>query len=363
MDEVGTFYSAEDESSGTHLALRWNGRMRFTVPRNTAAQAACWKLFRPGGLGVPLRAMTRLPRLLGAVTCVEAGPLLSIRKAIGKEGGLSCCRAGAEGVWSKDTILFLDKTAKPLYIVKAGTGASVDHLLQNEAHWLRNLRDHASLVNNIPELILHRSGTDLCFVAQRVTPGKLHFRLGALQFEFLRRLREYSAQPMLFEDSKLQETLTSRVKGLSMLVSEEWSIRLERSMRRINENLCGTQILLSAAHNDFTPWNIRIQNSRAYVFDWEYAAYEQLPMFDPLHFALLPAALRRRPKAEMVKKMYEAVRICRLWLGTEFCYYAQIQTLAYLMNICTLYLSSVQGNYVSHPVLDSYAYIIDRLSL
>jgi hypothetical protein len=337
--------------------------MRFSVPRKTAAQAACWKLFRPGGLEIPLRVMTCLPRLLGTVTCVEAGPLLLIREAIGKEAGLSCCRTGAKGVWSKDTILFLDKTAKPLYIVKGGAGVSVNHLLQNEADWLRNLRDQASLVNHIPELISHRSGTDLCFVAQRVTPGKFDFRLGALQFEFLQKLRECSAQRMLFEDSKLYRTLTSRVKELSMLVSEEWSTRLERSMRRISENLCGTQVLLSAAHNDFTPWNIRIQNSRAYVFDWEYAACEQLPLFDPLHFVLLPAALRRRSKAGMVKNMYETVRLCHRWLGTEFCYNAQIQALAYLMNICTLYLCSVQGNCIAHPVLDSYAYIIDRLSL
>jgi hypothetical protein len=362
VDEVSRFYRARDQSIGTHLALRWKGRVRYTIPREKAGQRACWKVFRPGKLEIPLRAMASLPRILGSVGCVESEKLALIRDAIGNVAGLSCCRAGAEGVWSKDTILLLnEKTAEPLCIVKAGTGEAVDSLLRNEANWLRTLRDQAPLVGHIPELIAYRSGKDLSFVAQCALPGNLDFRLGELHFEFLRRLQTYSIQPMRYEDSQLYRTLNSRVKALCGLLTEAWSARLERAMRRIEESLSGSPVLLVAAHNDFTPWNIRVKHNLAYVFDWEYAAIEQLPLFDPLHFVLMPMALRSRSTSKMIQSMHNTLRLCREQLGAEQCYEPGTQALAYMMNLCTLYLWGDPGRSPSHPALTCYARAIDDI--
>ena len=260
MNDVGRFYKVQDQSAGTHYALRWNRRVRFTVPREVAAQKACWNIFRPRWLKFPLRAMARLPRLMGAVSCVEAEGLASIREAIGKETGLSCCRAGAPGPWSKDTILFLQKqTAEPLFIVKAGAGEAVDRLLQNEANWLRALRDQPALVDHIPELVAHRSGTHLSFVAETPLPGKLDYKFGELHVAFLRKLQESFSKTMRFQDSRLYQNLRSRLKDLSGLLTEEWSTRLDKGMRRIEQSFLDSPILLVAAHNDFTPWNIRVE--------------------------------------------------------------------------------------------------------
>jgi hypothetical protein len=362
MDEAGRFYKAQDQSNGTHLALRWKGRVRFTVPREAAGQQACWNVFHPGRLELPLRAMARLPRLLGSVSCVEAEKLATIREEIGKAVGLSCCRTGAPGPWSKDTILFLDKrTAEPLYIVKAGVGAAVDSLLQNEANWLRTLQDQAPLADHIPELIVHRSGEDISFVVQSLLFGRLDFELGELPFAFLRKLQEHTRQTIRLEESRLYQNLRSRLKDLSGLLSEAWSTRIGKGMRRIEESLSGAPILFVAAHNDFTPWNMRVERGMARVFDWEYADYEQLPLFDPLHFILMPMALTSRPAVRMVQRMHETQQLCRQWMGKESCYQEQTQALAYLINLCTLYLWSEGGKSDSSPVLDSYAQIIDHL--
>lgn len=363
VDEVNRYYRGQARPIGSHLALRWKGRVRYIVPRVAAGQQACWQVFRPGKLGIPLCAMTRLPRLLGAASCVEAEGLASIREAIGKEAGLSCWRAGAEGVWSKDTILFLDKkTAEPLYIVKAGAGVAVDSLLKNEANWLRNLQNHASLVGHVPELVAHRSGADLSFIAQRALSGNLDFRLGDAQLDFLRRLQESSLQPIRYEDSRLYRTLNSRIKDLSGLLPEAWSTRLEKAMRRIEQSLSGAPILLVAAHNDFTPWNIRLERGVAKVFDWEYADYEQLPLFDPFHFVLAPMALKSESTAKIIQKMHETLHMCQQWLGEERCYKGETQALAYLINLCTLYLWADRGKRNSHPTLVSYAHVIDCLN-
>jgi hypothetical protein len=363
VDEVGLFYRAQDQAIGTHLALLWKGRLRFTVPRSTAGQKACWRVFHPGRLGIPLRARALAPRLLGAVNCVEAEALASIRGALGSEVGLSCCRTGAPGVWSKDTILFLDKLAKPLYIVKAGSGTDVDSLLKNEAAWLEKLRSEAAIADHVPELVVHRSGEDLCFVAQSALSGKLDFTLGEAQLDFLRKLQKYSPQRMRYEDSILCRTFNTRLKNMQGLLTDAWLIRLDRAMRRIDESFARTPQLLVAAHNDFTSWNIRVQRDVASVFDWEYADDEQLPLFDPLHFILMPMALNRRSPARIIRRMNLTVQLCRQWFGKDLCYQAESQSLAYFVDICTRYLFSVNGRYDFHPVLDSYAEVIDRLCL
>src|SRR5271157_4170899 len=360
VDKAGLFYKVRDHPDGTHLALRWKGMTRFTIPRDVAAQQTCWKIFRPGRAELMLRVMARLPRISGAISCVENENLLLIRKTIGNEAGLSCCRTGTPGPWSKDTILFLN-TNEPLYIVKAGAGEAVDTLLQNEANWLRTLRDQPTLAGHIPDLVAHCSGVHLSFVAETPLLGKLDYRLGELHVAFLRKLQRYSHCTRRFEESRLYWNLRSRLTDLSGQLSETWSTRLQMGMQRIEQALSGSPILFVAAHNDFTPWNIRVQRGVARIFDWEYADSEQLPLFDPLHFALMPLALWKRPTVNMIQCMKKTLQLSEQWFGKELCHNAQTQALAYLMNLCTLYLSAERGKSDSNPVLESYALSIDYL--
>ena len=362
MDEAGRFYEQESRARSTHLALRWKGRVRYTVPREAAGQQACWTVFKPGSLEWPLRVLAHLPCAFGSINCSEGDAIASMREAIGADAGLSCCRTGAEGVWSKDTILFLDeKLFTPLYIVKAGTGKAVDALLDNEAQWLRRLRGHASLVAHIPELVAHRPGTDICFVGQRALRGNIDFRLGTAQFDFLLKLQGVSAQSMHYENSKLHATLTSRVADLQGHVDEAWSRRLNAGVKRVEEALSALPVWFVSAHKDFTPWNVRIEKGIAKVFDWEFADEEQLPLFDALHFALTPMALKNQTRERIVKGISSTVAQCRTVFQGHFCFEGEIQALAYLLSVCLFYLSSVQGKYDSHPVLDNYALVIDHL--
>ncbi len=307
--------------------------------------------------------MARMPQLFGAIHCVESEKLALIRTAIGTEAGLSCCRAGAPGPWSKDTILFLDHLAQPLLIVKAGKGEAVDRLLRNETEWLRELRNQPQLAAHLPELVAHRSGMDLSFVAQSVLPGRSEFELGKPHFEFLRKFQAYSRRSLRYEESGMWRNMHTRMRALDGLLSKAWGLRIEKAMRRIEEQLCGAPILMTAAHNDFTPWNIRIQDGVARIFDWEYAEAEQLPLFDPLHFALMPMALKRERPETMIRVMRQTQQLCERWLGKEFCHAAQTQALACLVNICMIYLLSVRGESVSSPVFDSYIPIIDQMCL
>jgi hypothetical protein len=359
--DSGRFYQAEKQLAGTHLALHWKGRVRYIVPRKLAGQQACWRVFQPGRLGIPMRAMALLPRLSGATGCVESENLALIRESIGKEAGLSSSRAGAPGPWYKETILFLDQRDEPLYLVKAGAGEEVDALLQNEANWLRFLRDQPSLVGHIPELVTHRSGSDLCFVGQRVVSGNIDFRLRESHFDFLRKLQESSLKTMRYEDSRLYRNLSLRMNGLSGKLTPAWSTRLEVGLGRIKSSLSGASIQFVTAHNDFNPWNVRLERGVAKVFDWEYADAEQPPLFDPLHFVLMPMALSSQPTNKMVQRIHETLKLCIHSLAKESSYQAETQVLAYLMHLCTLYLWGAGGASGSN-VLTSYAHVIDQMN-
>lgn len=359
MHEIGQFYQAAESSAVSHLALGWKGRTRYAVPLDRGAQWACWRLFQPGRMELPLRAMAGLPRLFGAVRCVESEQLALIRQSIGCGAGASCCRTGTPGPWTKDTILLLDRLHVPLLIVKAGKGEAVDRLLRNEAEWLRRLRDEPQLTGQLSELVAHRAGADLSFVAQTVLPGLTAFDFGEPHIAFLKKFQEATRRSLRYEESRLYRNLRARMKDLDGLLMEAWRLRLEKAMRRIEEQLSGGAIQMTAAHIDFTPWNIRLQDGVARVFDWEWADEEQLPLFDPLHFALLPMALKRQAPDRMLEKTRQVLADCPSWLGQQECRAAETQALAYLTNLCTLYLWSQRGRSDADPVLESYARLID----
>lgn len=361
MDEAGQFYQVSGRSAGSHLALRWKGRVRYIVPCSAAGQSACWKLFHPGRIELPLRAMAGLPRFFGVAGCVESDSLSVIRKAVGPEAGVSCCRLGAPGPWTKETILFLDQDGDPELIVKAGKGESVDWLLRNEAEWLSMLRAQPQLAGHVPEMVAHRAGTDLSFVAQSVVRGRPDFELGELHISFLKKFQEVSRSRVHFEESKLYQNIQARLKVLDGLLTAEWSQRIEKAVQRIEEQFSGGGILMNAAHNDFTPWNIRMEGGVARIFDWEHACQEQFPLFDPLHFVLMPMALNRQAPALMIEKMRHTLQSCESWLGLEACHHSKSQALAYLINLCTLYLWAESGRSAASPVLESYEGIIDYL--
>jgi hypothetical protein len=72
-------------------------------------------------------------------------------------------------------------------------------------------------------------------------------------------------------------------------------------------------------------------------------------------------ALKRRPVKTMVRGMKTTLQLSRQRLGKECCYEEQMQAVAYLINLCTLYLWSVHGESESNPVLESYSKLIDYL--
>ena len=57
-------------------------------------------------------------------------------------------------------------------------------------------------------------------------------------------------------------------------------------------------------HGDFTPWNTYIDNGKLFVFDWEYAETDYLPMLDVFHFFTQVCHFEKHMPAEKIVEEY-----------------------------------------------------------
>ncbi len=76
----------------------------------------------------------------------------------------------------------------------------------------------------------------------------------------------------------------------------------------INSALVGKTIHTTLYHGDFTPWNVRVINSRnLQAFDWERGDRHGIPGWDWFHFTVQTAILARRHSAERAAAEVEAL--------------------------------------------------------
>ena len=208
--------------------------------------------------------------------------------------------------------------ADPQLIVKAGTGGAANALLENEAHWLRRLGSEARLAKQVPELVTHRSGERSASLrsARTWTPGLYAGRTAdgvSARASAVFPTADGLPRLHLFENAQIP------AMDLEGLLSEAWSRRIARTMEIIERSLEKSPVLLVAAHTIHSLEHSTNGNARC-VFDWEYAAEEQLPLFDCLHFVLLPMALDAGRNAEWRKKW------TRLWRCAGTCWGASRAT-------------------------------------
>ena len=87
-------------------------------------------------------------------------------------------------------------------------------------------------------------------------------------------------------------------------------------------------------HGDFTPWNTYIENGKLFVFDWEYAETEYLPMLDVFHFFTQVCYFEKRLSAEEIVEEYSRLKHGDFdtWISwTGYC--SDILYLCYLLSM------------------------------
>ena len=110
----------------------------------------------------------------------------------------------------------------------------------------------------------------------------------------------------------------------------EWDERVRKGLALL-EYKVGVGVLMSRAHRDMVPWNMRLDGKKEiHVFDWEYSEQEYLPLYDFFHFLLMPKALSGRVAIQDGRETLQKVKLLN-WHGDKrIVHNPAIQLLGYL---------------------------------
>lgn len=97
------------------------------------------------------------------------------------------------------------------------------------------------------------------------------------------------------------------IEGVSSVRDENRRRHYEEAISIITSNIGNVPIPLGFCHCDYKPWNIKIlADGRLYIYDWEMAREQWIPLWDYFHFVLQSLILiEKKPTSFLVKQLYK----------------------------------------------------------
>lgn len=302
---VSTLFTPSVARAGAHSRwlLLYGRRPRYLlVPHhNLAVQRRCVRTFRHGVGAMAGELTLGLQRLLprwsaplrfeapaaARAQWLEDVPLPGLAHA--------AVQVGTPGPFQKASVLLLDRDGQTLGLAKVAMGARADAMVKRERLWLAWLASVESLQHRTPGLLARgRTGAGRQFLVTDLGPAERGAaQFGPAQQEFLTSLAHASVQHRPFLGSKAHRRIHTGLRRLASRTSADVMTTLQSALRDCETAMGDGTGPMVVAHGDFTPWNTRLGAHGIYVFDWEYAWKEATPAHDPLHWLLLPQALRR----------------------------------------------------------------------
>lgn len=118
------------------------------------------------------------------------------------------------------------------------------------------------------------------------------------------------------------------------------------------------EVIFSAYHGDFTPWNCFIENNKLFAFDLEYFQRSYPPYLDYFHYCTQIAFYDKKWQAEQIYKYYlQHIDIIKKHIDNPVLYYQ-----AYILHIIYFYLSRDEGK-LNSIIENSYRIWIELLLL
>jgi hypothetical protein len=346
-------------ADATHRAVRHGQRVRYILPQDSAARHAAMHFFASDLRGrLTARALAALSALRGAEPRCATPLLHEIAARLGGNTGTCAIANGAPGPWTKSTVLFLDAKHRPAAVVKLGVTEAAARLIAGEAQWLTQLGALPGLAPAVPRLLGFHRGDPTTWLAQEPMLGRASSRqLGNGQIDFLRLLQSELPATRGFAGSVMQGEMSGCFERWKSVMKPEWRERLERAIAYVQSHLAG-ELPMAAAHRDFAHWNIRRGRAGILVFDWEYARSGYVPLYDAMHFLLMPAVLAA-PLAP--RDAARAIRSLPPRLAPADSVTRAAQCLAYLLDVCLMFIDANQGEAIG-SVVRRYAILIDQFS-
>lgn len=208
---------------------------------------------------------------------------------------------GTPSVHQKITIQ-ISKNKQILGYCKATDSDEINTLFQGEAYILNWL--HLKDIENIPKcLFCGTLSNGIKLFVQSTTKSlksEIIHEWTELHDDFLKKLYQNTHQSIYFEDSDYYRTLIDFEQHIDWLPSEVNCFLIKTILYNVLSRLQGQKVDFSAYHADFTPWNMFVEDSQLFVFDWEYARMSYPPMLDRYHFFTQTAIFEKHWQVEEI---------------------------------------------------------------
>ncbi len=117
----------------------------------------------------------------------------------------------------------------------------------------------------------------------------------------------------LFENSMITTSLNRSpcinriIEGVSSVRDDNRRRDYEEAVSLITSNIGNVPIPLGFCHCDYKPWNIKIlTDGRLYIYDWETAREQYIPLWDYFHFVLQSVVLiKKKSSSFLAKQLYK----------------------------------------------------------
>lgn len=266
----------------------------WVLPAHNMRTALC--LYQPGGVkGKLLKALLpllwRFPLVRKFLRAEQTGrPWPSIAPAVREAFGVDEyeCAAfeGTPCVHQKVTVQIF-QGRRILGYVKISSSSDVILLFRHEKRILDSLRELG--VGEVPRAFNVVSDANQALFIQTTTktPGsRTPHDWNGLMEAFLVRLERATGVQAEFG----QTEMAGDIKCIRPWLPERIKPVFEKALSHFEGNVLDCCL----THNDFTPWNMYVQDGRLYVFDWEYASFCNPVGMDRCHFLVQSAFFEKK---------------------------------------------------------------------
>lgn len=384
MNTVTSLFGAAGPSTARDTAC-WHelygrsARSMLVPDRSLSVQRKCIRMFRPQwhqALAGDLQLLRkRLPAQF-ANTRPFAGfglPDAAWAHQLGLRGLCDAViQVGTPGPYQKATIGFIAADGEPLAMAKIALGKSADATVSNEAQWLQRMERFEVLRGWMPRFVSDgTTKTGRRYLVTDVGPagGAATSCLKPRHTQFLQHVGRASMKPFEFRASSSNQRLVDNLSLLEPHIPANARQFLRQVHRDCVEWLKGWVGPFTIAHGDFAPWNTLTPAGRLYVFDWECAWQGANPLYDLLHFLLMPRVLRRLLSAPGHRHMRGVVERAQRYAQETYPEWpwerATVSALAlqYLLDLIVYYGVADSTIKFEHPVIANYWRLLEDRKL
>ncbi len=348
-----------DAAVATHQPYPSRSNRRLIVPIANKVANVCTAFFFPPPSRLAFRARHLFEKDIRP-DCMVSPALLDLLAPVA-EGISIAALIGTPGPFRKLTCLILNAEGNPDLIAKIGGGPIVEGLLQNEANWISRLSSEPKTAVHVPSFVALLKNERYVALVQTILSGAPPPRyLTSVHADFIKAFHA-GATVGHFVESPMHEAIYTSHSVTKSRLAAQWKVRWEQAIRRLTASGDFRHQLLAPAHRDFTRWNMREKDGKLHVYDWEFASQGYVPLYDLLHYNLLPSALRgRRISYGSVLRSLDKF-VLRNGLPPDYMKGAATQTLAYLLDVSLFYMASHEERVANDKVVNAYGHLIDEI--